>query len=131
MLHFIVCIKNTLKEFKKEHTPAIPAENWENKELYYQNLANGVSQKECERNARNGKYKLAGKYPEPHKDPKTGQIIIENCLLYNEDKVKYGILKANEWAKQGRYNLSPEELKKEKARIRKYHEFIYGLDKKY
>lgn len=130
MLHglFIASLISTVVQGVKDaFTPTIPAENWDNKELYYQDLANGMSVDQCVKNAKNGKYKLVGRYPEPHRDPKTGQIVIENCLLYNEDKVKYGTLQAHEWAKQGRYNLTPEELKKEEERIRKHHEFLYSL----
>ena len=54
-------------------------------------------------------------YPEPHRDLESGKIIIENCKLYYEDLDKYGASKARQWVKQGRYNLSPEELKKEEG----------------
>ena len=41
-------------------------------------------------------------YPEPHRDPKTGSIIIENSLLWNEDIKKYGYAQAHKWVSQGR-----------------------------
>lgn len=66
-------------------------------------------------------------YPEPHRDPKTGSIIIENSLLWNEDIKKYGYAQAHKWVSQGRYNLTPEELKKEKERIKKELEELYKI----
>lgn len=56
-------------------------------------------------------------YPEPHRDPESGKIVIENCKLYYEDMNKYGVCQARKWIGQGRYNLSKEDLEKEKARI--------------
>ena len=50
------------------------------------------------------------KYPEPHRDPDTGKIIIENCKLYYEDARKYSGHQIGQWVKQGKYNLTPEEL---------------------
>jgi hypothetical protein len=57
-------------------------------------------------------------YPEPHRDPESGKIMIENCKLYYEDIDKYGASQAQKWVKQGKYNLSPEDFEKEKERIR-------------
>lgn len=56
-------------------------------------------------------------YPEPHRDPESGKILIENCKLYYEDLKKYGACQAQKWVRQGRYNLSKEDFEKEKARI--------------
>ena len=36
----------------------IPAENWANKELYYEDIAKGVPVEQRMKNVRNGKYKL-------------------------------------------------------------------------
>lgn len=66
-------------------------------------------------------------YPEPHRDPKTGKIIIENSLLYKQDCEKYGSYQAWNWIKQGRYNLTPEEFEKEKERITKKYEYLDRL----
>lgn len=57
-------------------------------------------------------------YPEPHRDPESGKILIENNKLYYEDIDKYGAVQAQKWVKQGKYNLSKEDYEKEKERIR-------------
>lgn len=112
---------------KEACEPTVPAENWANQDLYYQDMMNGVSIEQRMENVRNGKYKLTETYPEPHRDAKTGKIIIENSLLYEEDCKKYGAYQAFQWVKQGKYNLTPEELAKEEERIRKHFEYLYSL----
>lgn len=112
---------------KEACEPTIPAENWANKELYHQDMMNGVSAKQRMKNVKNGKYKLTETYPEPHRDPVSGKIIIENCKLYYEDINKYGAYQARQWVKQGKYNLTPEELKKENERIKAKYEHLYKL----
>ena len=104
---------------KEASTPSISVENWANKELYHKDMMSGMSQKELMKNVENGKYKLTQTYPEPHRDPKTGKIIIENSELYYKDVREYGAVQAQTWVKQGKYNLTPEELEKERERIRK------------
>lgn len=111
---------------KEACEPTIPAENWANKELYHQDLMNGVSAEQRMKNVKNGRYKLVENYPEPHRD-KNGKIIIENSKLYKEDLMKYGAVQAQKWVKQGKYNLSPEELEKERERIKKEMEKLYNL----
>ena len=51
-------------------------------------------------------------YPEPHRDSSTGisKIFIENSELYDEDVNKYGAWEAQQWVKQGKYNLNEKEL---------------------
>ncbi|MBP3399611.1 MAG: hypothetical protein J6K75_07635, partial [Erysipelotrichaceae bacterium] len=78
------------------------------------------------RNLKNGKYKSVNTYPEPHRDS-NGKIIIENNLLYKQDLLKYGGAQTMKWVKQGKYNLSPEELKKEHERIKKEIEDLCNL----
>ena len=112
---------------KESCQPTIPAENWANKELYYKDLMAGVSVEQRMKNVKNGKYKLTEKYPEPHRDPKTGKIIIENCKLYNEDVKNYGAYQAQQWVKQGKYNLTPEELAKQQEEYKKKWEYLYSL----
>lgn len=112
---------------KEKFTPIMPAENWANKDLYHQDLMNGASVEERMKNLKNGKYKLTETYPEPHRDAKTGKIVIENNQLYNEDVKNYGAYQAQQWVKQGKYNLTPEEFKKEKERIQKQFEYLYKL----
>jgi len=115
------------RAIKEAAEPEIPAENWANKELYHQDIMNGVSAEQRMKNLRNGRYRLTETYPEPHRDPATGKIIIENCKLYNEDIRNYGAVQAQKWVKQGKYNLTPEELAKEEERIRKKYEDLYKL----
>ena len=117
----------TCETIKEKCQPTIPAENWANKDLYYKDMANGVTPKQLSKNLANGKYKINGGYPEPHKDPRTGNIIIENDKLYKEDVRNYGVSKAREWMYQGKYNLTPEELKKREEEIKKEWEHLYSL----
>lgn len=123
----IFSIFSTIGQIFKESTaPTIPAENWANKELIHQDRMRGISDKEFSRNLANGKYKLTQTYPEPHRDER-GRIIIENYALYKEDVHKYGAAKAHEWMRQGKYNLTPEEVAKEKERFQKDMERLYKL----
>lgn len=127
-LLFGVSIIGTVVEAVKEaFTPTIPAENWANKELYHNDMMNGVPIEQRMKNLENGKYRMVNTYPEPHRDPKDGKIIIENCKLYNEDVRTYGAYQAQKWVEQGKYNLTEEELKKEKERIKKNLEYLYSL----
>lgn len=112
---------------KKSFEPTIPAENWRNKELINKDKMDGISEKQFSKNLANGKYKITENHPEPHKDPVSGKIIIENSLLYKEDVKKYGAYQTMKWVKQGKYNLTPEELKKENERIKKKFERLYSL----
>ncbi len=124
---FIASIIGTVYQGVKEAlTPTIPAENWANKALYHQDLMNGVSAEQRMKNLKNGKYKLTEKYPEPHRDS-NGKIIIENSQLYYDDVNNYGAYQAQQWVKQGKYNLSPEELKKEYERINKKFDYMNKL----
>lgn len=123
---FIASIIGSFARIIKESTePTIPSENWANKELYHQDLMNGVPVEERIKNLKNGKYRLEEKYPKPHRN-KDGKIVIENCLLYNEDIQKYGRVQTVKWAKQGRYNLMPKELEKERERIKKELKHFYN-----
>lgn len=127
-LLFVVSIVGTIIGVVKEScTPTIPMENWANKELYHKDIMDGVSIEQRMKNVKNGKYKLVENYPEPHRDLESGKIIIENCKLYYEDVEKYGAYKAKLWVKQGKYNLSPEELKKEEERIKAKYEYLCSL----
>lgn len=123
----IFSIIGTIIQGIKEATePTIPAENWANKELIRKDRMNGISEKEFSRNLANGKYKLVENYPEPHRD-ENGKIIIENSLLYDEDLKKYGAYQTMQWVRQGKYNLSPEELEKEHQRIKEKFDRLYKL----
>ena len=124
---FIVSLIGTwVQAIKEACTPVIPAENWANKELYHKDLMSGMSSKELMKNVEKGKYKLTESYPEPHKD-KDGKIIIENSLLYDKDLKEYGAVQTMKWVKQGKYNLTPEELEKEHERIKKKIDYLHSL----
>jgi hypothetical protein len=112
---------------KESFERPVPAENWANKELYHKDMMDGVSIEQRMKNLENGKYKLVKNHPEPHRDPVSGKIIIENYKLYNEDVKKYGAYRAQQYVEQGKYNLSPEELKKEQERIKAHYERLYSL----
>jgi hypothetical protein len=86
-------------------------------------MINGVSAEQRMKNLENGRYKITNTYPEPHRDPVSGKIIIENNQLYQNDLKVYGACKTMKWVEQGKYNLTPEELKKEKERLK----FKYSL----
>lgn len=125
---FIASIIATIVQgVKEKFEPTIPAENWANKELYHKDLMSGVPIEQRMKNLKNGKYKLTKAYPEPHRDPVSGKIIIENCTLYKEDVKNYGAYQAQQWVKQGKYNLTPKELEKERERIKKKYEYLYSL----
>ena len=125
---FIVSLVGSLVQIVKEaNQPTIPAENWANEELYYKDMMNGVSVEQRMKNLENGKYKLVENYPEPHRDPVSGKIVIENCKLYREDVRNYGAVQAQKWVKQGKYNLTSEELEKEHERLKKKYAYLYSI----
>lgn len=129
MLHglFIASLIGTCVQVIKEVCePTIPAENWTNKELIHKDRMSGISEKEFSNNLANGKYKLVENHPEPHRD-KDGKIIIENCLLYDKDLKEHGAVQTMKWVKQGKYNLTSEELRKEEERIKKKFDYLYSL----
>lgn len=127
-LLFAVSIVGTAVQlFKEFSSRPVPAENWANKELYHQDIMNGVPIEQRMKNLENGKYKMSNVHPEPHRDPMSGKIVIENTKLYYEDAAKYGAYKAQQWVKQGKYNLTQEEMKKEKERIKNKYNYLYNL----
>lgn len=105
--------------------PEIPAENWANKDLYMEDLLNGMPIEERMRNARKGRYKLTETYPEPHRNS-NGQIIIENYELYSEDLKTYGAYQTHKWIEQGKYNLDTIELEKQRMQRKKDLERFRG-----
>ena len=107
-----------------EHT--IPAENWKNKKLFHQDMVDGVPIEQRMKNLKNGKYKLSHTYPNPHRNPVNGKIVIENETLYHKDVRDYGAYQAQKWVQQGKYNLTREEFEKERERHRKELERLYG-----
>lgn len=80
----IISIIFTCYQIIKEMTqPVIPAENWANKDLYYDDVANGMSEKQRMENLLNGKYKLEDDYPKPHRSSITGKLLLRiiNCIV--------------------------------------------------
>lgn len=120
-------IGSTVQAYKESKAPVVPAENWANMELYNKDIVNGVSIEQRMKNLENGKYRLTEKHPEPHRNPVNGKIIIDNYELYCSDTAKYGGAQVQKWLNQGKYNLSSNELKKEKDRIKKEYEYLYSL----
>lgn len=112
--------------FKEATEPVIPAENWANKELIHQDRMNNISEKDFARNLAKGKYRATETYPEPHR-MEDGRIIIENYKLYRDDVKNYGAYQAHKWMRQGKYNLTPEELEKENERIKADNERLFSL----
>lgn len=125
---FIISLIGTAIQWCKEtFSKEIPASHWANKELYYKDLMNGVPVEQRIKNAENGKYRITKTYPEPHRDPVSGKIIIENCRLYKEDVRNYGAVQAQQWVRQGKYNLTPEESEAEREYYRAKMQDLYDL----
>lgn len=123
---FIVSLFCTCYQAIKEAcTPTISAEQWGNKDLIHKDIMEGNSDM-LAKNAKNGKYVVTEKYPEPHRDS-NGKIIIENCDLWRKDLFEYGAYQVSKWVKQGKYNLSPDELKKQEEKIKKKLEYMSNL----
>lgn len=116
LLGIVSIISTCVQGIKDAFTPTLTAEQWENKDLQYQDRMNGMSEQEILKNAHRGRYVLSVKYPVPHRNER-GQTNIENCRLYNEDLLKYGAVDTMKWVKQGKYNLNPKELEIEQIRI--------------
>lgn len=116
-LFIVSIVGSVVQAIKDACEPVVPAENWANKELYHKDLMDGVPIEQRMKNVKEGKYRMVNNHPEPHRDPVSGKIVIENCKLYYEDVQAYGAYQAQQWANQGKYNLSPEELEKERKRI--------------
>jgi hypothetical protein len=120
-------VGSVVQGIKEAFEPVIPAKNWGNREAYNKDLMDGVPAKQRMKNLQNGKYRLENNHPEPHRDPVDGRIIIENCKLYDEDVQNYDAYQVQQWVKQGRYNLSQEELRKERKRIEDEYKYLCSL----
>ncbi len=59
ILFAVSLIGTAIQVIKEARTPTIPAENWANKELYNQDIMNGVPIEQRMKNLENGKYKLS------------------------------------------------------------------------
>ena len=126
-LFIVSIVGSVVQAIKDACEPVVPAENWANKELYHKDLMDGVPIEQRMKNVKEGKYRMVNNHPEPHRDPVSGKVVIENCKLYYEDVRKYGAYKAQQWVNQGKYNLSPEELKKERERIKAEYQRLCRL----
>lgn len=129
-LFLVSLVGAAVQMIKEANQPIIPAENWANKELYYKDMMNDVSDEQLKKNLVSGRYKLNTKverHPEPHRDPVSGKIVIENCKLYREDVKAYGAVQAQKWVREGKYNLDAEGLRKEKERIEAHYARLYRL----
>lgn len=116
----------TKEKLGQAFEPKIPAENWANKDLIHKDRMSGMSEKQIMQNVQNGKYIIREKYPEPHR-AQDGRIIIENCDLYQEDIKNFGAYQAYKWVQQGKYNLTPKELKKQEEAHKKKMEELYKI----
>lgn len=76
----ISVVITVMELIKEANTKPISADYWGNKELYYEDINNGVPMKEVIKNLENGKYKLKEEYPEPHRD-KDEKVIVEKRNL--------------------------------------------------
>lgn len=118
-------IATGIEYIKEKFVKEVPAENWTNEEMYYEDVINGVPIEQRMKNLHNGKYKQTEVYPEPHRNS-NGKIIIENTLLYESDIEKYGAYQTYKWVEQGKYNLTSEELKKERERLDEEYKQLYS-----
>ena len=116
-LCIIAFISTIVQIIKEESATEIPSDYWKNQDLISKDISSGISSKKIRQNLANGKYKMDVQYPEPHKD-ENGRIIIENCKQYDEDMKVYGVTQTMMWVRQGKYNLTLEELRKEDERIK-------------
>ena len=96
-------------------------------DIYRQDVLSGLShEKRMDKMSANIYHET--EHPEPHRY--NGNIIIENCQLFESDKAAYGIEQVYKWAAQGKYNLSEEEQIVEKQRIDDKYELLYSLVRK-
>lgn len=57
-LFVVAIIVSVIECIKQKLEPEVPLENWANKDLYYEDMMNGVPMKQITKNLQNGKYKL-------------------------------------------------------------------------
>ena len=131
-LGILSIITSFIDGIKRAFEPTIKAEQRANKKLLDQDIIRGVPCKQIKQNIRNGKYRLVEpqvkkEYPEPHRDV-NGKIVVENCTLYYQDLMNYSGYQVMKWVQQGKYNLSSEELQKEREQYKAKQE---ALSKKY
>ncbi len=126
---FIVATIYTIYAMIREATAKeITKEDLENKDLYELDRLNRVPVEERLELVKKGRYKNDNNNEchRPHRD-KNGKIVIENTLLWEEDLKKYNSMEVQKFILQGKYNLTQDELEKEKERIDKKLEKLYDL----
>lgn len=136
---FVALVGNLIPWLNEKTTKTITSEYWANEELRYKDRMDGVSEKEILRRVESGRYYIpkgiAQAYPTPHRETDgTHRIIIENDELYKADVAQYGAYQAQQWVKQGKYNLNPEELEIVNLKIERHIQHLYSIgssDKKY
>lgn len=128
LLSIVSIISTCVRGIKEAFEPTIPAENWANRELMDKDRSRGMSEQEISKNIQRGRYIMTMQYPIPHRET-TGnkRINIENCELYNADVSQYGAHQAHEWMRQGKYNLTPEELEITHLQYEKKQLEMYAL----
>lgn len=109
---------------KERHTPVIPAENWQNRELIQKDILNPeCSNNQFMKNLASGKYRKLEQAIEPHRDS-AGNIIIDNTVLFWEDvnSHQYSTAQIERFKQSGRYNLTAEEsqMQREQQKRKRY-----------
>lgn len=125
-LFIMSIIGSAIQLIKESGSKKVAFDNVANKELYNNDILDGVSYEQRTKNMYNGKYKQLNNYTEPHRNS-NGKIIIENCKLFEQDKQMYGVEQTYKWMEQGKYNLTSEEVKKENERIDRELEYLFSL----
>ncbi len=74
-----------------------------NFELYQKDIIRGCSSKQLYQYQHKGRYKQPDNIIQPHRNSK-GQIVIENMERYRADATQHGVVQAQKWIREGRYN---------------------------
>lgn len=90
-------IAQSIKEKKEPIAPPIY-----NFDLYRKDILSGCSTNQLYKYQHKGRYKKPD-IIEPHRNS-NGQIIIEDMERYRTDAAKYGVVQAQKWIREGRYN---------------------------
>lgn len=74
LLFLVSIVGASVQAIKESYTPAVPMENWANKELYHKDIMDGIPIEQRIKNLKNGKYKLTETDQKP--DCKQGKNFI-------------------------------------------------------
>lgn len=91
-------ITQSIKENKEPIAPPI-----HNFDLYRKDILDGCGTHQLHRNQLSGRYRKPDNINKPHKNNK-GQIIIEDMEKYRDDAARYGVVQAQIWIREGKYN---------------------------